>query len=191
MNSKIIFDDGQNCLVARYNPFYKTNDYYIRTFIQTNDGIKEIDIELNIAEFDMLAKTKDFNYVIEEYEENHDMTYETLLKNVICSYIIEEYGLLTPGISKIASDLCKFPYLAEEFYENVIVKGRVPEDGIKIKGYSAYDIQQEKNISDIQAYCALVEISQNIKHEVKPKEPPKKKIRRFTDETMVMGPFDF
>ena len=186
MLSKIICQDETNSLIARKNIFYNLNDYFIRTVINTNNGIKEIEFQLNIAELELFKKTKDFDKVIKLHERNHDTSYETLLKDVICSYVIEEYGLLTPGIDKIAKDLCKFPYIAEEFYENVIVKGIVPEGGIKIKGYSAYNIQEEKDVSDIQAYCALVNISQDIKRETKSEEEKKpKKLRRFTDNTIV------
>ena len=167
MFTKIIATDGKHKLISRYNSFYKTDDYYLRTTIIHDDEEKIIEFGLNENEKYLLLKERDFEKIIRLFSKHHDFSYDTLLKDFICSYIIEEYGLLTPGIDKIARDLLRYPSVAEEFYENVIVNGVVPMNGIKLKGYTAYDLQREKGISNIQAYLALVEIVGNRNIETK------------------------
>ena len=185
MITKTIFNINDNYLVSRTDPFYKKNIYFIRTKI---DG-KYIDIELNLAETEDIFTNKDFEKVIRSSSKRHQYDYDNLLKDVVSSYVICEYGFLTQGINKIVQDLVKYPYIAEEFYRNVICKGIVPIDGIRVKGYTAYELQQENKLNDIQAYTALVRIIKDIKAAPKSEVKPKKS-KLIADETLVMENFE-
>lgn len=189
IKSKIVKEKGIHSLIKRYNNYYKSWDYFFRTWMEVEGEYKLIEFELTIAERDEILMDDDFDGVLYRYKQHHDFEYERLLSQVVALYISEAYGPTTPGKNKIIIEIIKFTAIAEEFYNGIIVKGEIPEDGICIKGYSAASIKEERGVSDIQAYFIFAGIIGNSYLGTKAdaeKERPKRTLS--TQKTVVMQP---
>ena len=182
MRTKIIIDKGIYKLVSRYNPFYQCDDYYIRTLISDNP----IDIEINRYETELILNKMDFQAALDSSEKRHNYDYDELLKNVVCNYVMEEYGEMTTGVRESIRALIKYPTLTKEFYENVVLLGKLPQDGIRLKGRTAYEILTSNNCNEIQAYVSLVNSAKDMKRIPKSEEKKVNKTKKTSDNTIIM-----